>query len=440
MEKKIRDFVSIGLLVLTLIFSFSCGNQNTEIINADFPIYGEKEIEIGVFSSPAPTQEAYDECAEAGFTYVLIDENYYSRKDSLSAYKNIMKYCANSGMKSYVMTFQKDDLNDYNDVEGYTGKFFWDEPKISNFDEIASWIDGFEEQNGQDKVFLNNLFPYFGKHGAANYEQYISGYIEKILNKLSGKKILQVDIYPLFEGARSRIVDTGYLYNLETTAELTKGTNIDVSYYVQTHGFGVSGNLNRNVESVADMRFQYNCLMAYGVKQFVAFTYPNQSGADFRTGYGLVKNVRDGLGWTTERNDVYYYVKQANEELKAWDNIYLSFDYVGTKTFIGDYNADGYNDCFDMLVHEKENLNGIKEVTCTQDTIIGEFKFGNTSAFMVTNFVEPSSSKSDKVILSFEKANKVQVYLNGKMEEKMLINGKIALNLQSGEGAFIVVA
>lgn len=431
MGKKIRNFVSICLLILISVFSFSCANVN-------FPVYGNKEIEIGVFSSPAPTQEAYDECADAGFTYVLIDENYYSRKDSLSAYKNIMRYCANAGMKSYVMTFNKNDEIDYNDVEGYAGKFFWDEPKISNFDEIASWIDGFEEQNGQDKIFLNNLFPYFGKHGASNYEQYISEYIEKILNKLSGKKILQVDVYPLFEGARSRVVDTGYLYNLETTAELTKGTDIEVSYYVQTHGFGVSGNMNRNIESVADMRFQYNCLMTYGVKQFIAFTYPNQGGADFKSGYGLVKNVRDGLGWTTVRNDVYDYVKQANEEVKKWDNVYLSFDYVGTKTFLGTYNAEGYNDCFDLLKYDKKTLKGIKVVTCTQDTLMGEFVKDGVNAYMITNFAEPSSGKSDKVVVEFEKAKKVQIYINGEMTEKTLNGNKLSLNLKSGEGAFVV--
>ena len=31
-----------------------------------------------MFSSPAPTPEAYNECAEAGFTYVLIDEKQLS--------------------------------------------------------------------------------------------------------------------------------------------------------------------------------------------------------------------------------------------------------------------------------------------------------------------------------------------------------------------------
>lgn len=93
-----------------------------------------------------------------------------------------------------------------------------------------------------------------------------------------------------------------------------------------------------------------------------------------------------------------------------------------------------------MLQHNKEKLKGLKAVTVTQDTLIGEFSNNGTRAFMITNFVEPSSGMTDKVILDLATGTAAQVYINGEMTVKNVVDGKLAITLEAGEAAFVVIA
>lgn len=306
MKRKISMVLGIVLSAALLLPGCTGEKEPGEV---KFPQYGTQSMELGIFSSPAPTQEAYNECAEAGFTYVLIDQNYCSIDSE--GYKQIMEYCNNAGMKAIPMTFNKDNQIDFTDVEGYAGKFFWDEPTYNDFDTIASWIAGFEAQNGTDKLFFNNLFPFFSSAlGCDTYEEYLQGYVDKVLSKVNGEKWLSIDIYPLCSSPRGNYIYDGYLYNLEASAQVAiANPDIIQHYYVQTHGHGFSGNGYRDLESTADIRFQYNVAMAYGVKAFAAFTYPSQGGSDFSSGHGLVNNIKIGNNWITERTPTYDYVK-----------------------------------------------------------------------------------------------------------------------------------
>ena len=438
--KKLRRIVCSVIATCTLASIALTGCTDSQLSDPLFPKYGNDQIELGIFSSPAPTQEAYYECAEAGFTFVATDQNYYSINSE--NYKKLIEYAHNAGMKSLPMTFNTNDKTDFTDVDGYGGKYFWDEPSYSQFDTIASWVDEFEALNGTDKWFFVNLYPYFAQHlGCDTYEEYLQGYVDKVLSKVNGTKWLSIDIYPLCSNVRGNYILDGYLYNLEASAQIALANpDLLTHYYVLTHGHGYEGTGYRDLESVADIRFQYNCAMAFGVKAFSAFTYPSQGGASFGHGQGLVKNTKIGETWVTERTPVYDYVKQANMELKEWDQVYLSFDYMGTKTIVGTLNERGYNDNFDLLQHNKKTLKGVTKVTATQDTIIGEFSKGSTRAFMITNFAEPSSGLTDKVVMELASGRKAQVYINGQMTEQDIINNQVAVSLKAGEAAFVVIA
>lgn len=438
--RKTRKILSSAIATLLLGSIMLTGCTKNNLSEPEFPVYGNDQIELGLFSSPAPTQEAYDECAEAGFTFVPLDQNVYSIDHE--GFKRLIEYAHNAGMKSLPMTFNTNDQTDFTQVPGYGGKYFWDEPSYTAYDTIASWVEDFEKQNGTDKWFFVNLYPFFSTSlGCDSYEEYLQGYVDKVLSKVNGEKWLSIDIYPLCTNARGNYIFDGYLYNLEASAQIALANpDLLVHYYVLTHGHGYMGSGYRDLESVADIRFQYNCAMAFGVKGFSAFTYSSQGGADFAHGRGLVKKTRVGNNWITERTPTYDYVKQANLELKEWDQVYLSFTYKGTKAVVGTLNEKGYNDNFDLLQYNKEKLRGVTNVTATQDTLIGEFSNNGTRAFMITNFVEPSSGLTDKVVMEFATGRKAQVYINGQMTEKDIVNNQLAVTLQAGEAAFIVIA
>lgn len=395
------------------------------------------KIPLGIFSSPLPTLDAYKECAEAGFNFVLVDQNYAAIGST--SYKSIMEFCIQAGMKPLAMTFGTNDLTDFSSMDGFGGKFFFDEPSADKFATIAQYIAQFELMNGTERIFLNNLFPYYAGTsalGCNTYEEYLERYTTEVLSQLNGPKWLSVDFYPLLaKSDGSTILHKGYLYNLEATAQVMRNhrdLDLTVHYFVQTHGHG-SGTWNpRDLQSVADIRYQYNCAMAYGVNAFSAFTYPTQAGDDFKNGQGLVTNNPDG---TTTKNPAYYYVQKANQELLAWDDIYLSYDYEGTKAVA--VSARG-QECVSQLKHNMETLSGVS-VSATNDTLVGQFDKNGAKAFMVTNFVDPSLAQSDVVTLTFSAGNTADVYINGVLIQYALTDGQLQLTLGAGEAAFVIV-
>ena len=434
-SKKLIRSVCVFLSVLFLSGMFACKDGVSE-----FPTFESKEFRFGAFSSPPPTADAYREYAETGMNYVLLDQNYGDIGSPI--YDSILDYCGDNNLNAIVMQLVEKDFTVDADRDAalcakkaYVGKNFKDEPSYSEFDRLASYIKDFERDN-PGKLYVNNIFPYFASVSAlgGSYEDYVKGYIDTVLNKVSGKKILMCDIYPLKPGTRGNYILPGYLYNLETTAHYTMNTDIEVDYYYQAHGH----MSYRNISSIQDILFQFNTLMAYGVKGFWAFTYPDQKGVDFSWGNALVKIENKYGVFTTTKHDTYYYVKDAIAQLKTMQEAYLHFNYKGTKAIIGKLNEEGYNDCFDLLNYNLSELNSIKSVDCTQDTIIGQFEKGGVDAYMVSNFTEPTQDKSDKVNIYFKDKTKARIYRNGGFEDMDILQDKLSIVLNSGEAAFII--
>lgn len=433
--KKLTKMVCVLLSIFFLLGMFACKKNVSE-----FPTFESKEFRFGAFSSPPPTAEAYREYAETGMNYVLLDQNYGGITSPI--YDSILDYCGDNNLNAIIMQLVEKDFEV--DAErdaalcakkAYAGKNFKDEPSYSEFDRLAGYIEDFERDN-PGKIYVNNLYPYFTATSSlgGTYENYVKGYIDTVLNKVSGKKILMCDIYPLKPGARGNYIMPGYLYNLETTAHYTMNTDIEVDYYYQAHGHMVY----RDITSVKDVLFQFNTLMAYGVKGFWAFTYRDQRGVDFQSGHALVNVVNKYGTFTTTKHDVYYFVKDAIAQMKTLQEAYLHFDYKGTKAIIGKLNEDGYNDCFDLLNYNLSELNSIKSVDCSQDTIIGQFEKDGVDAYLVSNFTEPTQDKSDKVNIQFKGKSKARIYRNGIVEEIEILQDKLSIILNSGEAAFII--
>ena len=438
--KRLKRWICLLLSAGFIFALYACGNTGKDKTEVRFPVFEENEFRFGAFSSPPPTQEAYTEFAETGMNYTLLDQNYGGIDTPV--YDSILDYCGNANLNAIVMQLvEKDFLTDAERdaalcaKKAYAGKNFKDEPAYSQFESLAGYIEDFERDN-PGKLYLNNLFPCIAsaKTLGGTYEEYVQGYIEKVLNKLSGKKILMCDIYPLLTGSRGNYLMPQYLYNLETTAHYTMGTDIDVDYYYLAHG-----HMNyRNISSAKDIQFQFNTLMAYGVKGFWAFTYTDQGGTDFQTGNALVKKENKYGVYTTTKHEVYYYVKDAIAETKTMQEAYLHFNYKGTKAIIGKLNDVGYNDCFDLLNYNLEKLNSIESVECSQDTIIGQFEKDGVDAYMISNFTEPTQNMSDKVVITFKGKNKARIYSGGTCYDMDILQNKLSLILNSGEAAFVI--
>ena len=415
------------------IYTESRGDVIQQVI---FPEYDEdKEIFLGVFSSPAPTYEAYKICKEAGFNAVLIDHNY--AKPGSEKFDKLINYCEKNGIKAYPMRIDMSPAEffafDYNQCSAFDGVFFYDEPGMQSFGLIAEWAEKFEKKYPESK-FLVNLFPSFAtpaQLGTSDYKEYVQSYKEQVLDRLSGYKQLSVDHYALLKGENR--ISKGWLKDLETISQTAIGTDIVTHYYILT----VEHEIFRSLKSVSDVRFQYAVAMAYGFKAFSAFTYPTQANEAW--GDALVTQKFIDGDWITQKNCNYSFVQQANKELLLFDHVYLSFDYRGTMPIMGWVGTTCGYGCYSLLQTPLHNAKGIAAIKSEQDCLVGCFADEEeNTAYMVVNFTDPIKKLENKVEIEFDGKSRARVYRRGLPQDFVLEKNSLSVSLEPGEGVFIL--
>ena len=434
--KKIKSVVS-KLLVTALAASFALMLPGCADAESVLPEYtDDKTITLGAWGAPPPTKEGYETFAAAGFNFAFQD----FRQLTSSALHDVMVYAEETGVKMWIQTgsenydkpevIQKiydEDLDQYDSFDGIN---FYDEPGAVRFDGIADLIPQFE-QNYPDAMFVVNLFPSYAdgsQLGAGGFEGYVTNYVDKVLSRVNGRKFLSFDYYPLmtdFNTSENYLADT-WLSDLDIVSNAAKFTDIETHCFSQTRKFGN----NRAITSAADVRFQYAVSMAYGFKGISAFMYNAASSADGSWGEGLVNG--------SKINPEYYYAKEANEEVLKFDHVYLSFDYLGTMPV---QPASGTNcQAFMLLRHKLDEVDGIETVVAEQPALVGSFRDKeDNNGYMIVNYTEPSGKLSNTVTVNFEKGiSKARVYRKGVPEDVEIKDGTLTLDLESGEGAFVI--
>jgi hypothetical protein len=135
---------------------------------------------------------------------------------------------------------------------------------------------------------------------------------------------------------------------------------------------------------------------------------------------------------------LYDRVKAMNEEIFKFDGVYLSYTWDETIPVYGQEEAD---DQFSLsrMENQKETVKGISKIEATYDALVGRFERNGDTAYMVTNFREPRKVEGNEITLTFEKAKKAKVWIDGEAQEIAVENHKLTLSLPAGEGAFVEV-
>lgn len=320
------------------------------------------------------------------------------------------------------------DLNRYKHL---TGLYVIDEPSVKLFDLInEKYIPWFNKSYAGKKIWHVNLLPSYASKeqfgfdygdGQCDYEYYINRYAEEVLSKVNGIKTIGVDHYALFEKDGIQSLSKDWLYDFAVVADAAKRYNAIYSVCIQCY----RGDGLKNVDCTADIRCQLYVAMAFGASMFEFYAYSASHG------------VIGMLGVDGEPIDVYYAVRDAVKEIKAFEKEYLKYDLVGLKTYLP---KDGKCEAFDRIQKfEIASLNGIESVKVTRETIVSEFTCDGKSAFMVVNYGLPAISKSDVVELAFTNAKKLSVYQNGRKDAVSVIDGTAVLYLEPGQGVFVII-
>ena len=224
--KKLLTLILAAVLSVTC---FACGGETPEnpdvgsIVKGTKPTYEKGEV-ITVFADcpPYPSIGRLTDYKNAGInTYNLTQDAY---KLNSQGYKDTLKLCEELGLDVYIRSYDNfsieeypfagnigkmffDDLQfDFKDYPAVKGIYWWDEPNYKQFDEVAiEQVAYHNEHFKDDYIFHINLFPSYATPGAqlgieadengSAFENYVNGYIEKVLAKVQGQMRLDGSFY-----------------------------------------------------------------------------------------------------------------------------------------------------------------------------------------------------------------------------------------------------
>ena len=441
MYKKIVCCIMAALFVLSTAALSGCHGENSAAKDTVPEYTEEKNFLIGGWGDPPNSLASYRTAKEMGMDFLFYGGWQYGMGSD--GYLQGLQWLEEAGLKAILQTGSGADngqstfdmQTDYSQYPAVAAINYWDEPNLSvmgDLDELADWH--IEKYGNTDVKFYANLFPYTERIGGS-YEEYLEKYctIMKKVGDATGQDTwLSVDIYPLLSSKYGSTVSTSWLTNFEEVALAGKANGAD---YLHAFILSTQHGSYRDVTE-ADFRYQAWVYMAFGVNSFSYFTYVSSSRSDWGT--GLV----DRQGNPVEPN--YSGAKKVNAEIHAIDDVYLSFEWEGMYPVTGTETENlmgGVSQYFYGLKQPLESLEKIKNVTAQKDTLIGQFHDEEgRKGYVVTNFADPyyGEESANQVELEFGNATAVMVCRGGKQEMYRLTDNKMTLDLEAGEGVFLI--
>lgn len=377
-----------------------------------------------------------------------------------------LNFFRDKGIQIYVNTCSRDaasfqKISSFGKHGGVIGMSY-DEPTKAEIDEIAKYVDYFN-QNGNGKNMLVNLFPSFTSSVKSDfgklynttqqkYELYLQYYCDNVLSKLtSGEKWLSADRYLLtYDKNGKKCLDNGWLADVQSVAKVAKNYGAKTNFFVQTMAYGATNGVasgaqegsRDRVPTYNDIRLQEYSLMAFGYDGISLFCYGSPAaGGEFSLSQtGIID--RNG-----NKTETYKAVKKANNELLSFDHVLKQFNWQGVftcdagKTLTGTSTTS--NASFKTLDRiSLANVSSLSKVSASADTLCGYFKdAAGNDGIMVVNYNETTENLTDTVELTFDssKYNAAVCYVGGvKKVFTGLTNGKLSLSLGAGEGIFVI--
>ena len=444
-RKKLSAIVlALAMLVAALGAFAGCNKESGTSADEKYPAYASgKHMWIGGWDVPLNTLEDYQMAKDMGLTHMFMDSAFAAR--DTEEYFDQLRYCEQVGLKAIlghdtatnnVAGSQMSDY-DYTQFAAVDMINLWDEPYGTNFNEVAERVDKAKEiyKTNPDVTLYVNLSPnhemFSGDH-SNDIEGYLTAIESTVLDKIEGRRIYSTDIYPLVTRGGVNAVATSWLHTMSIYAQHAKKNNGEFHMFIQNYG---DKGTTRDITSKADLTFQINTDMAFGIDGFSYFTY-RQSLLGF-TGGCVENNV------SCTPKDAYWWAKEINGELAAWDEVYMSSDWQGVKPVLGSVNLeedpDYFNLAFNGIVDPLTEWQCANAIIATQDTLAGEFKDADGNyALMLSNYTEPTDQLKDEVSITFKKANRALVYKNGKRTVYEVKKNKVNIKLAAGEGAFVI--
>ena len=410
-------------------------------------------------SPSALTENELDKYLEAGFT----DFNLTFDATDLAAavadgklvvtekLKTAITTLKNAGVKIYIRNqtdggdFFGNIAGEFNEewAESVFGFYFNDEPTADEFSALTTLVEFFNTNYAESgKLFHINLFPSYAdktnfgvkRQGLTSltttyysWEEYVDNYINAVLNQVNGKKTLCIDCYPF--GKSTAAFDNGvYIKDLSYIANKVKelnanGHNVTMGMCVQAFKEGTEYSFPTTYKEIS---FQLLTGMAVGAELFEYFGYGNAIGDGFEI-YGFAGN-----------DTAYEAVKTANERYLYLAEVLGAYEWQGLSYYAESGNALSKFDEGTTLGSDKRGV--LASFSATENTLCGYYGGEQGDGYMITNYSDPTNGSKSVVTLEFSEGAYVLVYgANGAKTVKNIVNGKVTIEIEAGDGVFVAV-
>ena len=454
MKKKWVQWVAVAMSAM-LLGGCSVSGAGEE---KQFPTYDtEESFYIAGWGGPYPSEADYALAKEAGINHFIVAEGYlpsggFAAQHALDLNRSVGITGVLHIGNHYGSLLGKHET-DYNDFTGYIDRVCYsDEPVYTDFGVLKQWAKEHDETYGDNFAYYVNLLS-AGAHAnelgdtieTQTFDNYVDSFCSEVLSEIkTGEKILSCDMYPIVQRNGKTSILTNWLYTLETMMYKAKAYKANHEEFVQVTEHP-NGSLNYPRATEESIRYQVYVLLNFETSGFTYFTYSSPL-ADY-------KNSCVNIDKSQSLNDQYYYVKTVNAEIKAFENIYLNYSVDGVMPVYGtenDYDVNETtgevlgNSVMRMMKKSVKTIDNVSSITATEDTLVSGMsdKDGN-QAMLITNFSDPYEGLNDTLEIEFDKAAKytrLAVYRKGVRKVYEIKNNKITLELESGEGIFVMPA
>ena len=140
-----------------------------------------------------------------------------------------------------------------------------------------------------------------------------------------------------------------------------------------------------------------------------------------------------------EPNERYYFVQEAIQDLRKWEQVYLNYTWEHIYTNVGTGSRLSVNPMFEYVKPYEKPITNVTAVKSRYDVSLSEFTDGEgNKAFMLCNYDEPLLGRKNKTELTFDKAQGVLYYKDGEPTTVLLEKGKFSIELDPGEAVFAI--
>ncbi len=413
----------------------------------------QKGIHIGAWVSPKPAQtqggedfctlEQYKLLKKSGIraAYAIYERSAVDI-DGKNANERALEYAEKAGVLFYVWDTKirelmlagdrvatNEYLKKYTKFKSFYGVIMKDEPNKEDLPWCKKIIDVWDSYLPDKDCFMN-LFPvHVTKEDCklADGETYEKDYVGTFMGY--DIKRLSYDLYPLmYDDDGKPTLQKDYLYNLELFAEEAKKKGVPLWTFIQSMSYS---RWHRRPDDAA-LRWQIMSGFAYGVKGIQHFCYwpPTEDSLLTVTDAFLTPQGKP--------TDIYFTAQKIHKEIEKFEKAFVTYDYEGVMPVNGKEKEE--NVLFKTLRNPLKGHTLVKEVTATQDTLVGVLKNAKgKNALFIANFADPCLHAEDMVEITLNGVTKITLTQRGKKMKQKSKDGIFHICLAAGDGAFITI-